>query len=101
MIINLYQLMKIHSNNILTLLLISLLLSTTVALFTSSMLKRKAKSNIKSSSNQDGPTITTSCNRLDLSKHYNYSGIVASGYLTVGKNNSALAYIFYGKQDVT
>jgi carboxypeptidase C (cathepsin A) len=38
---------------------------------------------------------------LDFSKTYNYSGIVASGYLRVNKNNSALAYTFYGKKGVT
>lgn len=44
--------------------------------------------------------IESSCNRLDFSRSYNYSGIVASGYLTVGKNYSALAYVFYGQKDV-
>ena len=47
------------------------------------------------------PTITTSCNILDLSKTYNYSGIAASGYLTVGKNNSALASPLYCKKNLT
>ena len=38
---------------------------------------------------------------LDFSKTYNYSGIVASGYLSVGtKGSSALAYTFYGRKDV-
>ena len=46
------------------------------------------------------PVITTSCNLLDFSAKYNYNGIVASGYLTVGKNNSALAFTFYGRKDV-
>jgi hypothetical protein len=46
-----------------------------------------------------GAVLTTSCNRLDLSKVYNYSGIAASGYLEVGKGGSALAFTFYGQKD--
>jgi carboxypeptidase C (cathepsin A) len=46
------------------------------------------------------PVITTSCNVLNFTQKYDYSGIVASGYLTVGKNNSALAFTFYGRKDV-
>ena len=46
------------------------------------------------------PVIQTSCNRLDFSKAYDYQGIVASGYLTVGKGSSALAYTFYGQKNV-
>lgn len=48
----------------------------------------------------NGPVITTTCNRLDFSKVYNYSGIVASGYLPVGRGNSALTFTFYGQKDV-
>jgi len=36
-----------------------------------------------------------------LSSEYNYSGIVRSGYLSVGVGGSALSFIFYGKSDVT
>lgn len=47
------------------------------------------------------PDISTSCNILDFSTVYNYSGIVGSGYLSVGtKGNSALAYTFYGRKDI-
>lgn len=46
------------------------------------------------------PVIQTSCNRLDFSKTYDYQGIVASGYLIIGKGSSALAYTFYGKKNV-
>lgn len=45
------------------------------------------------------PVIQTSCNRLDFSKTYDYQGIVASGYLTIGKGSSALAYTFYGQKN--
>lgn len=44
--------------------------------------------------------ITTQCNKVDLSSEYNYSGIVRSGYLSVGSGSSALAFLFYGKWDV-
>lgn len=45
--------------------------------------------------------ITTQCNKVDLSSEYKYNGIVRSGYLSVGKGGSALAFLFYGRQDVT
>jgi carboxypeptidase C (cathepsin A) len=44
--------------------------------------------------------ITTQCNAANLSE-YNYTGIVRSGYLSVAKGNSVLAFIFYGKKTVT
>jgi len=44
--------------------------------------------------------LETSCNQLNFTKDYKYDGIVASGYLKVGKNNSALAFLFYGQKDV-
>ena len=44
--------------------------------------------------------ITTQCNQVDLSAEYNYSGIVRSGYLSVGYGSSALAFLFYGRSDV-
>ena len=79
-----------------------LLAITTSAMLTSSMVRQKAISSpFFTKDSLTGPTITTSCNMLDLSKKYNYSGIVSSGYLTVGKNNSALAFLFYGKKGVT
>lgn len=78
--------------------LIAILLVTTQALLTSRMVRKiAARTPI---TEPKGPVITTSCNRLNLTKDYSYSGIVASGYLTVGKNNSALAYMFYGKKDL-
>jgi len=48
------------------------------------------------------PNIVTSFNILNFGTTYNYGGIVAGGYLSVpGKGNSALAYTFYGKKDLT
>jgi carboxypeptidase C (cathepsin A) len=44
--------------------------------------------------------ITTQCNKVDLSGEYNYSGIVRSGYLSVGYGSSALAFLFYGRWDI-
>jgi vitellogenic carboxypeptidase-like protein len=83
------------------LLLVALLLLPSLSLLTSKMAKKRFSEaqpeGVRSA--QNGPVITTSCNRLDLSKVYNYSGIVASGYLTVQKGNSALAYLFYGQKD--
>lgn len=44
--------------------------------------------------------VTTQCTKVDLQGEYNYSGIVRSGYLSVGYGGSALSFIFYGKSDV-
>lgn len=76
---------------------------TATGLLTSKMAREKFSSSQANTIKEalTAPTITTSCNMLDLSKKYNYTGIVASGYLTVGKNNSALAFLFYGKKGVT
>jgi len=89
-------------NRISSVVTIFLLAITAQSMFTSSMVREKAlKSPLFTSDSLTGPTITTSCNMLDLSQKYNYSGLAASGYLTVGKNNSALAFLFYGKKGVT
>jgi hypothetical protein len=43
--------------------------------------------------------LETKCNEVNLTKApYNYNGTVLSGYLKVGKGNSALGFIFYGKE---
>ena len=89
--------------NIPTPLLLLLLLTTTHSLLTSSMLhKRKARFPFTNPNTQpkSTPTIATSCNLIDLHTKYNYSGIAASGYLSVGKGNSALAFTFYAQKDV-
>ena len=42
--------------------------------------------------------IDTVCNEVNLSgEPYKHNGTVMSGYLKVGKGNSALAFIFYGR----
>lgn len=44
-------------------------------------------------------SVSTVCNDVDLSgPPYSHSGVVMSGYLSVNKGNSALAFIFYGKE---
>lgn len=85
-------------------LLALLLLISTIAhsLLTSSMTKTKFskathKHTIKSGA---APVVSTKCTKLDFSAKYNYTDIVASGYLSVGKGNSALGFTFYGKKDV-
>lgn len=84
----------------LTTLLVILLIASVSSLFTTNMARKRATST-KLPKGADALNISTSCNKLDFSEVYNYSGIVASGYLSVGtKGNSALAYTFYGKKDV-
>lgn len=93
--------MKILSKDLLVLLVLALALTTVSGLLTKRMIKKKANVEPSFKSSADaGPVITTSCNMIDLNAKYNYPGIAASGYLTVGKNNSALAFLFYGKKDV-
>ncbi len=93
--------MRISRSLFFTLITI-LLFTTSLSLLTSKMASKKfaQEKGLKATSSDNAPNVKTSCNRLDFSKTYNYSGIVASGYLTVGKNNSALAYVFYGQKDV-
>jgi vitellogenic carboxypeptidase-like protein len=44
-------------------------------------------------------TVSTSCNNVALgTSPYNYDGVVKSGYLSTSRGNSALAFIFYGKE---
>lgn len=92
--------MKIYKRDPLLVIVLALLFATTHTLLTQRMLLKK--NNFKGFQNSaTGPVITTSCNMVDLKSKYNYNGIVGSGYLTVGKNNSALAFTFYGKKGVT
>ncbi len=47
--------------------------------------------------------IDTSCKDVNLNRQgtpYNYNGTVLSGYLKVNKGNSALSFMFYGKENV-
>ena len=93
--------MKPSQSPALLALLAALLITTTYAVFTSEIVNRRAKNN-QFIERITAPDISTSCNLLNFSGIYNYSGIVASGYLSVGaKGKSALAYTFYGRKDVT
>lgn len=92
--------MKIQTKDLLLIFItITLLATTSEALLTSRMARKKAE-NTPLNNKPEGPVITTSCNLIDLNSKYGYPGIVAGGYLTVGKNNSALAFLFYGQKNV-
>ena len=79
-------------------LLVLLLLVFTYSLYTKSQFKRLNQQNLL---NTSIPTVSVStiCNKVSLDAIYNYSGIVRSGYLSVNKGNSVLAFTFYGKSD--
>ena len=79
--------------------LVALVLATN-GLMTSNMVKKKTINLPFRTQSSNAPSITTSCNTIDLNAKYNYSGIVATGYLNVGRGNSALAFTFYGKKDI-
>lgn len=92
--------MKLTHSQILLVLVALLLVVSVNSVYTTRMVRKRAAAN-KLLKSADQLNISTSCNILDFSAVYNYSGIVASGYLSVGaKGNSALAYTFYGKKDV-
>jgi len=82
------------------LLVVVLLVFSVSSLYTTNMARKRSAIN-KLPKAITAPNISTSCNILDLSGQYNYSGIVGSGYLSVGtKGSSALAYTFYGRKDI-
>ena len=78
-------------------LLVFCLLMAASSLYTKSQFHRLNSQNLFT-----GPlpsiSASTVCNKIDLGI-YNYSGIVRSGYLSVNKGNSVLAFTFYGKTD--
>lgn len=90
-------------------LIVILLVNHSSALMTRKMMQRKyGQKECSQSTCIDGNleqqlqlNITTQCNKVDLSNEYNYSGIVRSGYLSVGVGSSALSFLFYGKMDVS
>jgi hypothetical protein len=49
----------------------------------------------------DTINVKTECNHVNLNRGqpYDYNGTVRSGYLKVGKGNSALGFIFYGREN--
>jgi hypothetical protein len=98
-------------NNLTKILLIALMILSINSLYTKKIIENKYK-NCKSNNTCTDEAIkvmteeslkiniTTQCNTANLSE-YNYTGIVRSGYLSVGKGNSVLAFLFYGKKTVT
>jgi len=96
--------------NLYKILFLALMILSMNALYTKKMMENKYKTcltngtcseeNIKVMNEESLKiNITTQCNSVNLSQ-YNYTGIVRSGYLSVGKGNSVLAFIFYGRKNV-
>lgn len=81
-------------------ILLFLLVALSLSLYTRAMIEKVRENNLLRNSSIHSVPVSTICNRVDLSGD-NYSGIVRSGYLTVGKGNSALAFTFYGRSDET
>lgn len=83
------------------LLLVTVLLGTTLSLYTPSYWAKLGKDvtdGILEEKSKVSIAIDTVCNEVNLSgRPYNYNGTVMSGYLKVGKGNSALGFIFYGR----
>ncbi len=100
--------MKIQLVKILLLLSIILLINESNAVMTKKMLEQNYQQlpctsqscTLNTLNEQLQLNITTQCTKVDLSGEYNYSGIVRSGYLSVGYGGSALAFLFYGKSDI-
>ena len=71
------------------------------SLYTSSYFAKKGfnvKDNIVDTSDIPFLTMSTQCNEVNLNVDpYHYNGTVMSGYLNVGKGNSVLGFIFYGR----
>ena len=86
--------------NNLAIIIIITLLTITNTLMTTNMARKKAINLPLRTKPANSPLISTSCSTIDLSSKYNYSGIVATGYLSVGRGNSALAFTFYGKKNI-
>ena len=83
-----------------TIVCVLLLIVGSYGLLTTNMVRKKAINLPFRTKGSSAPSISTSCNMIDLSAKYNYSGIAATGYLSVGRGSSALAFTFYGKKDV-
>lgn len=86
-------------NKIITILLLTLAVHS---LYTSKYFEKKGinvRDGIIEEPNLKDIKLETSCNQLDLSTPpYNSSAVAFSGYLTVGKAGSGLAFILYGKE---
>lgn len=95
------------SLSIIFLIALIMLLHPANAIMTRKMMQKKYQSQstqaepcLNNLSDMPQLNITTQCNLVDLSGEYNYSGIVRSGYLSVGYGSSALAFLFYGRWDI-
>jgi carboxypeptidase C (cathepsin A) len=79
-----------------------LLIGVTCALYTPSYWKNLGKDVTDGKFEEKSKvsvTINTVCNDVNLgAAPYGYNGTVKSGYLKVGKGNSALSFIFYGRE---
>ena len=73
------------------------------ALYPSSYFTRKGvnvKDGILDDSETPSLSVSTQCNDVNLNvEPYHYNGTVMSGYLSVGKGNSVLGFIFYGREN--
>lgn len=99
--------MKSYLTKISFVLVLALFISFTNAIMTEKQLLKKAiiidsEDVLKMQNRMEnlGMNVTTQCNKVDLSAEYNYSGIVRSGYLSIGYGGSALNFMFYGKSDI-
>ena len=83
-------------------LLFATLVLTASSLYTSSYWAKKGIDTTDGILDHSAPSITinTVCNEVNLTDEpYNHNGTVMSGYLKVGKGNSALGFIFYGREN--
>ena len=72
--------MRIIKASLLAYLVLAVLFTSTLGIITSKMAKKRwSKEGEAGLKSDNGPNITTTCNVLDFSKTYNYTGIVASG----------------------
>ena len=81
--------------------LIVALLAISSAMHTSSFWEKKGvnvKDKVYEQVYDSAVNVTTQCSTVELNVDpYKYNGTVRSGYLSVGKGNSALGFIFYGR----
>eukprot|EP00178_Gracilaria_changii_P007598 TRINITY_DN23937_c0_g1_i1.p1 TRINITY_DN23937_c0_g1~~TRINITY_DN23937_c0_g1_i1.p1 ORF type:complete len:135 (-),score=12.88 TRINITY_DN23937_c0_g1_i1:210-614(-) len=88
-----------------TIFVLAAILVVASSLYTSKYWEKKGF-NVKDKIISDADTpfvqLDTTCNEINLTNTapYNYNGTVMTGYMKVGKGNSALGFIFYGKENV-
>lgn len=83
-------------------LLLATLVLTASSLYTSSYWAKKGINTTDGILDNSAPSISidTVCNEVNLTDEpYKHNGTVMSGYLKVGKGNSALGFIFYGREN--